>query len=53
MGGVLFFASCLVTYRGLPPGPNVGTQLRALRAKKAREDRETAIAGEPRRAALA
>ena len=52
MGGVLFFASCLVTYKGLPPGPNVGTQLRALRAKKARADRETAIAGEPRRTAL-
>jgi ATP-dependent Lhr-like helicase len=26
--------------RGLPPGPNVGTQLRALRAKKARAERE-------------
>ena len=28
--------------RGLPPGPNVGTQLRALRAKKARAERERA-----------
>jgi ATP-dependent helicase Lhr and Lhr-like helicase len=27
--------------RGLPPGPNVGTQLRALRAKKARLERES------------
>ena len=26
--------------RGLPPGPNVGTQLRALRAKKARAERQ-------------
>jgi ATP-dependent helicase Lhr and Lhr-like helicase len=26
---------------GLPPGPNVGTQLRALRAKKARLERES------------
>ena len=26
--------------RPFPPGPNVGTQLRALRAKKAREDRK-------------
>jgi len=30
--------------RGLPPGPNVGTQLRALRAKKARAERERAAA---------
>jgi ATP-dependent Lhr-like helicase len=30
--------------RGLPPGPNVGTQLRALRAKKARVQRERAAA---------
>ena len=30
--------------RGLPPGPNVGTQLRALRARKARADRERAVA---------
>jgi len=26
--------------RGLPPGPNVGTQLRALRARKARAERQ-------------
>ncbi|MGB3430028.1 MAG: DNA ligase-associated DEXH box helicase, partial [Burkholderiaceae bacterium] len=32
--------------RGLPPGPNVGTQLRALRAKKARAERERAAAEE-------
>jgi ATP-dependent Lhr-like helicase len=30
--------------RGLPPGPNVGTQLRALRAKQARSERERAAA---------
>jgi len=29
-----------MTRRGLPPGPNVGTQLRALRAKQARRARE-------------
>jgi len=31
--------------RGLPPGPNVGTQLRARRAKKARVEREQRAAG--------
>jgi ATP-dependent Lhr-like helicase len=30
--------------RGLPPGPNVGTQLRALRAKQARAERQRAEA---------
>jgi ATP-dependent Lhr-like helicase len=33
-----------MTRRGLPPGPNVGTQLRALRAKQARQAREREIA---------
>ena len=36
-----------MTYKGLPPGSNVGTQLRALRARKARAEREAASAGEP------
>jgi ATP-dependent Lhr-like helicase len=31
--------------RGLPPGPNVGTQLRARRANKARVEREQRAAG--------
>ena len=33
--------------RGLPPGPNVGTQLRALRAKKARAERDRVAAKDP------
>lgn len=35
-----------VTRRGLPPGRNVGTQLRAIRARRTREEREAREAAE-------